>query len=333
MKRLIVTEHFAVWTERFNQPSYNTFRVYCTKKCGEYNAKNNCIEDDDPILVIYDYTNDWADVLLKNSEGAKQGFWRVVECHNEHRYKYKHTTFVQIFPESAIDNAPDSFDYSFDIKQRHYIETKGKNNDIAEIVEYLRLSQKAIQKNNPRISRGDSADNSRQIQGANGWNADPVIVDGRFTERIEESIEMYNVAKTHTSEPCEAAIVEIDADVRKGLQKDITVPIVEKLDGLIAAVNNNTRNQERAVFNGAFRAQARFDPPIDEVSIEKVHRLRCDDVDWNYIGRTIYREENNQDIPEENLPSYVNALQKRYGRAYPDPTKKKRNRSRGNEKH
>ena len=54
---------------------------------------------------------------------------------------------------------------------------------------------------------------------------------------------------------------------------------------------------------------------------------------WNSIGREVYRKAEDEEIPEENLPSYVNALQQRYGRAYPDPTKKKRNRSRGNEKH
>jgi len=98
--------------------------------------------------------------------------------------------------------------------------------------------------------------------------------------------------------------------------------IVEAIRENTAAINNNTRNQEKAAFNGTFRAQARFQEPIDEVAIEKVHRLRQDNVEWNYIGRTIYHEENGNDIAETDLPGYVNSLQQKYKRAYPDPTKK-----------
>ena len=153
-------------------------------------------------------------------------------------------------------------------------------------------------------------------------SATSVVIDGRFPEVIEEPIEMYSVAKMHTSEPYEAAIVEIDPDVRKSLHNDITAPLIEKLDEVVAAVYNNTRNQERATFNGSFRAFARFKEPEDEVAIEKIHRLRCDDVEWNYIGRVIYHEEEGKEIPEADLPGFVNALQQRYKRAYPDPAKK-----------
>ena len=93
---------------------------------------------------------------------------------------------------------------------------------------------------------------------------------------------------------------------------------------LTAAINNNTRNQERAVFNGSFRAQARFADGTEftETDVEMIHRLRCDNVPWNDVGREVYRKEEDDEILEENLPSYVNALQQRYKRAYLDPATK-----------
>ena len=73
-----------------------------------------------------------------------------------------------------------------------------------------------------------------------------------------------------------------------------------------------------ATFDGVFRANARFKEPIDEAPIEKVHRLRCDDVEWKFIGRIIYEEEHGEHIDEKNLPAYVDALRKQHKREYPE---------------
>lgn len=73
-----------------------------------------------------------------------------------------------------------------------------------------------------------------------------------------------------------------------------------------------------ATFEGTYRAITRFQEPADEVPIEKVHRLRCDDVEWKFIGRIIYREEHNKEIDEKDLPNYVDNLRKQHKRQYPD---------------
>jgi predicted secreted protein len=134
-----------------------------------------------------------------------------------------------------------------------------------------------------------------------------------FTTEAEWAVNTYNTGSSH------AARKEQVENIKEGNRE-----VVEAIKENTAAIDNNTRNQERAVFNGTFRSQARFAHPIDEVAIEKIHRLRCDNVEWNYIGRTIYSEETGgKNINETELPYYVNALQQRYRTAYPDPTKKK----------
>jgi len=49
---------------------------------------------------------------------------------------------------------------------------------------------------------------------------------------------MYYAAKTHTSEPGEVVLVEIDSDARKDLMKDITEPIVKALETTITILGN-----------------------------------------------------------------------------------------------
>ena len=75
---------------------------------------------------------------------------------------------------------------------------------------------------------------------------------------------------------------------------------------------------ERAVFNGTFRAMARFNPPDGETPVELIHRLRCDNVEWNYIVRELYKEENGKDIDEDLLPAEVKRYQKQHRTAYPE---------------
>ena len=97
---------------------------------------------------------------------------------------------------------------------------------------------------------------------------------------------------------------------------------IEDSDGTVPnvnVVNQLTKDViADAVFDGTYRANARFKEPIDEAPIEKVHRLRCDGVEWKYIGRTIYREENKKDIDEKDLPSYVDTLRQQHKREYPE---------------
>ena len=81
---------------------------------------------------------------------------------------------------------------------------------------------------------------------------------------------------------------------------------------------------EKIIFDSVYRAVARFIPPRDEVPIEKVHRLRCDNVEWKYIGRIIYQEENGEKIDEKDLPSYVDQLRKQHKREYPEFYKTKK---------
>jgi len=103
---------------------------------------------------------------------------------------------------------------------------------------------------------------------------------------------------------------------------------IDDSDGTVPNVNvvNQLTKKDIAdgTFDGAFRALARFNPPEDETQIEKIHRLRCDDVEWNYIGRTIYHEENGKDIDEKDLPTYVDRLRKQHKGQYPHyyPAKK-----------
>ena len=72
-----------------------------------------------------------------------------------------------------------------------------------------------------------------------------------------------------------------------------------------------------AMFDGAYRAKARFTEPPDETPIEKIHRLRCDGTEWNYIIRTIFKEEHGKDIDEDLLPAEVKRYQKQHRTAYP----------------
>ena len=87
----------------------------------------------------------------------------------------------------------------------------------------------------------------------------------------------------------------------------------------LANVNiKNLGELEKVIFDSAYRAMARFQEPLDEVSIEKIHRLRCDNVEWKFIGRTIYREEHGADIDEKDLEKYTDSLRKQHRRQYPN---------------
>jgi len=97
---------------------------------------------------------------------------------------------------------------------------------------------------------------------------------------------------------------------------------IEDSDGTFPNVNVINQLTKKDIADGAFdgtrRALARFITPKDEVPIEKIHRLRCDGVDWKYITRTIYKEEHGKDIDEGLLDSEVKKLQKQHKREYPE---------------
>ena len=97
---------------------------------------------------------------------------------------------------------------------------------------------------------------------------------------------------------------------------------IEGSDGSVPNVNVVNQLTKKDIADGAFdgtrRALARFINPRDETPIEKVHRLRCDDVEWKYIARTIYKEENGKNIDESDLDSEVKRLQKQHKREYPE---------------
>jgi len=80
----------------------------------------------------------------------------------------------------------------------------------------------------------------------------------------------------------------------------------------------NIESMAKPTFDGTYRAMARFQEPIDESSIEKAHRLRCDKISWKYIGRVLYREEYGRHIDEKDLSAYVDKLRQQHKREYPE---------------
>jgi len=143
MKRLIVTDNFAKLTDRFNHTSYNTFCGLYERRCKVLDEKNNQSYDDEPVLIVKDYTTEWATALLKDTPEAKQSFWKKVEDDGDDRYKYPGIMFVQIFPESAIKEAPPDRRYDFVMKQREYERVAVSGGIVTEIADFLFLAEEA----------------------------------------------------------------------------------------------------------------------------------------------------------------------------------------------
>jgi len=103
--------------------------------------------------------------------------------------------------------------------------------------------------------------------------------------------------------PEETIIKGIDPDVQEALKKLLP----------------SKKDIADAVFDGAFRAQARFasENDFDETPIEKIHRLRCDNVKWKPIVREIYNDEHGENIDESLLPAEVKRWQKKHRGGYP----------------
>ena len=101
----------------------------------------------------------------------------------------------------------------------------------------------------------------------------------------------------------------------KGEQLDRLLKHIESLVTGGAAVNVhviNIENIEQATFNGAYRAMARIQEPIDETEGEKEHRLRQDGWKWKDIAKQIF-----PDIEEGLLDSEIDRLKKQHRREYP----------------
>jgi len=103
---------------------------------------------------------------------------------------------------------------------------------------------------------------------------------------------------------------------------EVSPKSIEDSDNTVPNVNVVNQLTKKDIADGAFdgtrRALARFITQKDETPIEQVHRLRCDDVEWKYIARTIYKEENEKEIAESDLDSEVKRLQKQHRRNYPE---------------
>ena len=62
---------------------------------------------------------------------------------------------------------------------------------------------------------------------------------------------------------------------------------------------------------------ARFQDPIEEVEIEKIHRLKNSGWSWENIVRELY-----PDTKEEDINSEINRLKMQHSREYGKPQKK-----------
>jgi len=111
------------------------------------------------------------------------------------------------------------------------------------------------------------------------------------------------------------------SDTVEGHQEDIedsdgSVPNVNvpKLDEVVTVLNEikNKIPTGEMIFDSTFRAFAHIKEPAWETESEYSHRRRQSKDEWNDIAMDYY-----PDTKPEDLPSVVDAMQKRYYRAYP----------------
>jgi len=161
-------------------------------------------------------------------------------------------------------------------------------------------------------SEKNTSGNIPPTQAASAYNPDPV--SEKNAAETESAHDTHPTAYPHQIQAATGIGVP---DIIEAYQASI-----EGSDGTAPNVNVVNQLTKKDIADGAFdgtrRALARFITPKDETQIEKVHRLRCDDVEWKYIGRTIYREENGKNIDEKDLRSYVDNLRKQHKRQYPE---------------
>ena len=188
-----------------------------------------------------------------------------------------------------------------------------QTNTQAHCLEMVRESFLRLEEMEPDTTSG----HFHQIRAATGRGVPNII------EAYEASIEDSDGSPASVHDEKVLKALEDNNAILKEIKDKI--PTESSLPEDVSVTNMLSKKDiANSVFDASYRAMARFMRPIDEVAIEKVHRLRCDGVEWKYIGRTIYREENGKDISEEDLPTYVDSLRKQHKRQYPDhyPTEK-----------
>jgi hypothetical protein len=133
-------------------------------------------------------------------------------------------------------------------------------------------------------------------QASVGQGTDPIIIDERFTKPIEMLMNKPDEELDTTKKPLPVR----DDDAIRAIQENTV------------AVKENTAARENAVFNAAFRSQARFRSPDDEVDIEKIIRLKHDGWKWENIVLTVYPDSGSMSKGDFN--KLVDATKKMYQR-------------------
>ena len=94
---------------------------------------------------------------------------------------------------------------------------------------------------------------------------------------------------------------------------------IESANGPVDVIVKNMPSKKDiadVTFDATYRAMARFQEPIEETKLEKVHRLRQDGWEWKrIIHQAYYPDENIEDITD--IDSEVSRIQKQYYAAYP----------------
>jgi hypothetical protein len=252
--------------------------ISCGKDIASMRRERELIEAGNAWWSDLDDDTFWCEWDRKNSICDK------IQSLDEFLAKFSHVVpLIRIVHETAISN-DDRFDL---IAKQPPDELQDWSKNEALINGIVRIARKILK----------SSHKTKETE-EGGKNVFSVI------EELEPT-EMYHAAKTHTNEPYEVALVEIDPDALKDLEAIMPQTLTKK-------------DIANAVFDGTFRANARFQEPLDETPIEKIHRLRCDDVDWKFIGRTIYEEEHGENIDEAILDTYVDKLRQQHKREYPE---------------
>lgn len=133
-------------------------------------------------------------------------------------------------------------------------------------------------------------------QAASDQGVPPIVLDGRFTKSVEMSMDDLDEVSNASKKPVSVR----DYEAIRAIQENT------------AAIKENTVAMENAVFKGAFRAQARFSPPDDEVEIEKVVRLKHDGWRWENIVLTVYPDSGG--LPKGEFNKLIDATKKLYQR-------------------
>ena len=195
------------------------------------------------------------------------------------------TAYAKIIPASIIDkDAP----HEFTIKKSAYkIRPNTMRQGTTFIEQFLQLAEE--------IKRND------QIAENNSYPLDAI--------READSIKPTDIRVTEHAEKA--------LDQQNAMIENLMV-VVEKI---VTAVKENTAKRQNDVFQGTFRARARFSEPDDEVEIEKIHRLKQDGWKWENIVLQVYPDSEN--LSSEDFKKKVEAVKQQYHREYGQSESKK----------